>query len=179
MSRSPLIKIFAVLSACLFEPAIYAQELNCTVEFNTQQLQNVSTSVFQSLQEAVNDYMNTTKFSEAQIGTNEKIECRMFFTISEYNDGIAKGSLQVQAIRPVYNTSYTTTLVNFKDNRIDFSYFEGEPLIFSENTMENQLTAILNFYAYLIIALDRDSFAPKGGEEAFDRLKMIVQMAQS
>lgn len=73
MSRSPLIKIFAVLSACLFEPAIYAQELNCTVEFNTQQLQNVSTSVFQSLQEAVNDYMNTTKFSEAQIGTNEKI----------------------------------------------------------------------------------------------------------
>ncbi len=72
MSRSPLIKNICS-SLCLpFEPAIYAQELNCTVEFNTQQLQNVSTSVFQSLQEAVNDYMNTTKFSEAQIGTNEK-----------------------------------------------------------------------------------------------------------
>lgn len=156
-----------------------AQELNCRVEFNTQQLQNVSNSVFQTLQEAVNEYMNNTKFSEAQISSNEKIECQLHFTITDYTDGVANGSLQVQAIRPVYNTSYTTTVLNFKDNKIDFAYSEGEPLQFSENTMESQLTAILNFYAYLILAMDFDSFSLRGGEVFWQRLATIVQQAQS
>lgn len=156
-----------------------AQELNCTVEFNTQQLQNVSESVFRTLQEAAADYMNTTQFSDAQFAANEKIECRLFFTISEYKDNIAKGSLQIQASRPVYNTGYTTTLINFKDNKIDFEYNEGEPLIFSQTNMESQITAILNFYAYLILAMDFDSFSPNGGEPFWNRLKMIVQQAQS
>lgn len=124
--------------------------------------------------------MNTTKFSEAQIGVNEKIECRLFFTIKEYSEeGKFVGDLQIQSTRPVYNTSYTTTLINFKDNRIEFNYQEGEPLIFSENSMENNLTAILNFYAYLILAVDFDSFSPHGGDPFFDRVKLIVQMAQS
>ncbi|MDE6461876.1 MAG: DUF4835 family protein [Muribaculaceae bacterium] len=156
-----------------------AQELNCRVEFNTQQLQNVGTSVFQTLQEAVSEYMNNTKFSEAQIASSEKIECQLVFTITDYTDGVAKGSIQVQAIRPVYNTAYTTTLLNFKDNKIDFSYSEGEPLQFSENTMESQITALLNFYAYLILAMDFDSFSPRGGEVFWQRLATIVQQAQS
>lgn len=156
-----------------------AQELNCRVEVNSQQVQGAGTSVFQTLQEAVNDYMNTTKFSEAQIATSEKIECQLFFTVSEYTDGVVKGSLQVQAIRPVYNSSYTTTLINFKDNKIDFAYSEGDPLTFSENNMESQLTQVLNFYAYLILAMDFDSFSERGGETFWQRLSMIVQQAQS
>lgn len=158
---------------------LIAQELNCNVEVNTSSLQNVGTSVFNTFKEAVSEYMNNTKFSEAQIGANEKIECRLFFTISEYKDGVAKGSLQVQASRPVYNSTYTTTLVNFRDTKIDFSYSEGEPLTFSQNGMESQLTAILNFYAYFILAMDFDSFSLKGGEPFWERLKMIVQEAQS
>lgn len=157
-----------------------AQELNCTVEFNTNQIEGTNRSVFNTLQEAVSDYMNTTTFTPDQFSTNEKIECRMFFTIKEYTeDGIAKGDLQIQATRPVFNSSYTTTLLNFKDSKIDFSYQEGEPLNFTANSMESQLTAILNFYAYLILALDYDSFSPNGGEPYWDRLKQIVQMAQS
>lgn len=156
-----------------------SQELNCRVEFNTQQLQNVSASVFQTLQEAVNDYMNNNKFSEAQIAANEKIECRMLFTITEYKDNTAKGSLQVQSLRPVFNTNYTTTLINFRDTKIDFSYSEGEPLNFNQNAMENQLTQILDFYAYLILAMDFDSFSPHGGDPFWERLKVIVQDAQS
>ncbi len=156
-----------------------AQELNCEVEVNTSSLQNVGTSVFETFKEAVTEYMNNTKFSEAQIAVNEKIECRLFFTISEYKDGVAKGSLQIQATRPVYNSTYTTSLINFRDTKIDFSYSEGEPLTFSLNGMESQLTAILNFYAYFILAMDFDSFAMKGGEPFWDRLKMIVQEAQS
>lgn len=156
-----------------------AQELHCEVTVNTDQVQGTNTSVFQTLQEAITEYMNTTHFTNDQYATNERIDCRLFFTIVEYTDGVLKGDLQVQSTRPVYNSTYTTTLLNFKDNKLEFAYQEGEPLRFTVNTMESQLTAILNFYAYLIIALDRDSFAPNGGEAAFDQLKMIVQMAQS
>lgn len=156
-----------------------AQELNCEVTVNTDQVQGTNTSVFQTLQEAITEYMNTTHFTNDQYATNERIDCRLFFTIVEYTEGVLKGDLQVQSTRPVYNSTYTTTLLNFKDNKLEFAYQEGEPLRFTVNTMESQLTAILNFYAYLIIALDRDSFAPNGGEAAFDQLKMIVQMAQS
>lgn len=156
-----------------------AQELNCTVEFNTDQINGSNKSVFETLREAVTEYMNTTRFSNAQISANERIECRMFFTIKEYNDNIMSGDLQVQLTRPVYNSTYTTTLFNFKDTKIDFSYQEGEPLVFSENSMESQITAILNFYAYLFLAIDFDSFSRRGGQPFYDRLAMIVQMAQS
>lgn len=175
-----LASIILLSAASLFiAPRVVAQELNCEVTFNTDQVQGTNTSVFQTLQEAVKDYMNTTHFTNDQYAVNERIDCRMFFTVVEYTDNVVKGDLQVQSSRPVYNSNYTTNLLNFKDTKIEFSYNEGEPLNFTVNTMENQLTAILNFYAYLIIALDRDSFAPKGGDEAFERLKMIVQMAQS
>ena len=89
------------------------------------------------------------------------------------------GELQVQSLRPVYNSSYTTTLLNFKDTKIDFTYQENEPLVFSETTMESNLTAILNFYAYLILALDFDSFSPFGGDYYFEKAAEVVQMAQS
>ena len=157
-----------------------AQELNCTVEFNTSQIEGTNKSVFEALQSSVSDYMNTNTFTPLQFSANEKIECKLFFTIKEYgDDGVIKGDVQVQSSRPVYNSSYTTTVINFKDDKIDFAYQEGEPLIFSANQMENQITAILNFYAYLIIAMDSDTFAPNGGDAYWERLKQIVQMAQS
>ena len=174
----PLARLAIVVATALCAPAALAQELNCTVEFNTDQL-STNKNVFVTLQEAVTEYMNTTVFTPAQFAVNERIECRMFFTIKEYTDGIASGELQVQSSRPGYNSSYTTTLINFKDTKIDFAYQEGEPLTFTVNTWENQLTGILNFYAYLFLAVDFDSFAPMGGEPYWERLKAIVQMAQS
>ena len=156
-----------------------AQELNCKVELNTDQVQATNKQIFQTLEAAINDYMNTTKFSPAQFSANEKIECRLFFTINEYDDGNFKGDLQVQSSRPVYNASYMTTLINFKDTKIEFTYQENEPLIFSENSMESNLTAILNFYAYLILAVDFDSFSYHGGDAFYERAENVVQMAQS
>ncbi len=170
---------FALLTGLFAINSVAAQELNCEVTVNIDQIQTTNRSVFETLQEAIREYMNENHFTNDQYAVNERIDCRLFFTITEYTDNVLKGDLQVQSSRPVYNTSYTTTLLNFKDSKIEFSYQEGEPLTFTVNTMESQLTAILNFYAYLIIAMDRDSFAPNGGDEAFDQLKMIVQMAQS
>lgn len=157
----------------------FAQELNCKVEINSQQVQGTNKQVFTTLEAAINDYMNTTKFSHAQFAANEKIECKLFFTIKEYNDNTMIGDLQIQSTRPVYNSSYTTTLINFKDSKIEFTYQENEPLVFSENSMESNLTAILNFYAYLILAVDFDSFSLKGGDQFYERAENVVLMAQS
>ncbi|MDE6380304.1 MAG: DUF4835 family protein [Muribaculaceae bacterium] len=156
-----------------------AQELNCAVEVNAQKIEGGSKSVFQTLQEAITEYMNETRFSNATFANNEKIDCRLYLTVSEYNDDRITGDLQVQLSRPVYNSTYTTTLFNFKDNRISFEYREGEPLIFNSTTIDNNLTAILNYYAYLFLALDFDSFSPHGGDPYYERAATIVQAAQS
>jgi len=178
MSRS-LLHILLLLVVLLCRLGAFAQELSCKVEINSDQVEGTYKQVFTTLEQAMNEYMNTNVFTNAQFGANEKIECRLFFTIKEYADDKISGDLQIQSSRPVYNSSYTTTLINFKDTKIDFSYMEGEPLVFALDRMESQLTSILNFYAYLILAIDFDSFAPRGGEPYFERLKTIVQQAQS
>lgn len=157
----------------------YAQELNCTVEVNAQKIEGGSKSVFQTLQEAMSEYMNETRFSNATFSNNEKIDCRLYLTVSEYTDDRITGDLQVQLSRPVYNSTYTSTLFNFKDSRISFEYREGEPIIFNATTIDNNLTAILNYYAYLFLALDFDSFSPMGGDPYYERAATIVQAAQS
>ena len=172
--------IILILTLAVSAFTAVAQELNCSVEINSDKVEGTYKQVFQTLQQAISDYMNTTVFSNAQFAANEKIDCRMFFTIKEYSDdGSISGDLQVQTTRPVYNSSYTTTILNFKDAKVDFTYTENEPLVFSLSHQESQLTAILNFYAYLFLALDFDTFSPRGGEPYWERLKSIVQMAQS
>lgn len=172
-------KILSLLFLALLAASAAAQELNCRVEVNSDKITGTNKSVFTTLQEAITSYMNDTKFTAAQYSPIEKIECTLFFTIKEYDGDKMTGDLQVQATRPAYNASYTTNLINFRDSKVEFTYSEGEPLTFNETNMESQLTAILNFYAYLIIAIDTDSFAPRGGEAAWDRVKTIVQQAQS
>ena len=155
--------VFILLCLGFFSDAS-AQELNCSVEINSEQIQGSNKEVFTTLKQAIADYMNTTKWTDAQFYANEKIECRLFFTIKTYDESnLMTGDLQIQSSRPVYNSSYTTTLFNFKDTNVEFSYALNEPLIFSENSMESNLTAILNFYAYMILALDFDSFSPNSG----------------
>lgn len=171
--------IFAVALALMPFMSAHAQELKCDVEINSTQIQNTSKEVFTTLQQAIADYMNTTKWTDAQFSVNEKIECRMYFTIKTYNDNVMSGDLQVQSSRPVYNSSYTTTVLNFKDTKIEFTYLENEPLVYSENTMESNLTAILNFYAFMIIALDFDTFSLRGGTPYYEKAANVVRMAQS
>ncbi len=172
-------KILSLLIYALLAASAAAQELNCRVEVNSDKITGTNKSVFTTLQEAITSYMNDTKFTAAQYSPIEKIECTLFFTIKEYDGDKMTGDIQVQATRPAYNASYTTNLINFRDSKVEFTYSEGEPLTFNETNMESQLTAILNFYAYIIIAIDTDSFAPRGGEAAWDRVKTIVQQAQS
>ena len=156
-----------------------AQELNCSVEVNTDKIAGTDKNVFTTLQSAISEYMNNTQWGNAQFLANERIECKLFLTVNSYEGTTMKCDLQVQSLRPVYNSSYTTTLINFKDTNVEFDYQENEPLIYSENTMESNLTAILNFYAFLILAVDFDSFSPNGGDLYFEKANNVVTMAQS
>ena len=181
MSNSKFIIRLTMLAILLLSNIFYAhsQELNCTVEINSSQIEGTDKSVFTTLQESITEYFNTTKWTNAQFSANEKIECRFFMTIKEYDGEKFTGDIQVQLSRPVYNSNYTTTLLNFKDTKVEFTYQENKPLIFNENAMESNLTAILNFYAYMFLALDFDSFSPNGGQPYYDKAASIVQMAQS
>ncbi len=158
-----------------------AEELNCNVEINAQKVANANKEVFNTLKEAISEYMNTTRWTDAQFYTNEKIECKLFFTIATYDESSGKmeGDLTIQSTRPVYNSSYTTTLINFKDTKIVFNYQENEPLVFNEMEMQSNLTAILNFWAYMIIAIDFDSFALQGGDPYYEKAANVVRLAQS
>jgi len=171
----------ALICSSAFAITANAQELNCTVEVNSQSVQGTDKSVFTDLQEAMTEYLNNRKWTNTQISPNEKIDCRFFLTVKEYDSGSGnfKGDLQVQLSRPVYNSTYTTTLFNFKDNKIEFEWKQGEPLTYNENNWESELTGLLNYYAYMFLALDFDSFSPRGGQAYFDKAASIVQMAQS
>lgn len=156
-----------------------AEELNCNVEVNTSKVEGTDKSVFDELQEKITEYINTREWTDTQFSANEKIECNLFLTVSKYENDRITGDLQVQLIRPVFNSTYTTTLFNFKDTKIEFEHRLGDQLVFNESTMESNLTAILNYYVYLILALDFDSFSPLGGQAYWDRVATVVQMAQS
>lgn len=158
-----------------------ATELLCEVEVNSDKITDGSKEIFNELKQTVTDYMNTTKWTNAIFGTNEKINCKLMFTISSWDNstGLMKGDLQIQSSRPVYNSSYTTAIINFKDTKVDFNFETGQQLVFSEMEMQDNLTAILNFWAYMIIALDFDTFELKGGDPYYELAANIVRMAQS
>ena len=174
------IALLGLSAAALLLPShSAAQEFRATVEVNADKVEGTIKSTFETLQETLNSYMNETKFSDATFSPIEKIECRLFFTVSEYADDRVKADLQIQLSRPVYNSTYTTTLFNFRDSKIEFNYRDGDPVIYNEAQPDNNLTAILDFYANLMLALDFDSFSPNGGQRFYDKAQSIVQLQQS
>lgn len=181
MKKYFIMLLLALLSTITAVADDEATELNCEVEVNSEKITNGSKDIFNELKQAITDYMNTTKWTNATFGTNEKIYCKLMFTISSWDDatGLMKGDLQIQSTRPVFNSSYTTTLINFKDTKVDFIYNTGQQLVYSELNMEDNLTAILNFWAYMIIALDFDSFELNGGTPYYERAAEVVRLAQS
>ena len=170
--------LIAILGLCSISTS-HAQELEAKVVVNHSKIQGTNTSVFTTLQEAMTEFLNTRKWSNAQYTTREKIACSFNLIVNEYSDDGRFGcSLMVQANRPVYNASYNTTVFNFNDNAVDFNYIEHDKLEFSDEIVDNNLTAVLAYYAYLIIGLDMDTFAPKGGTDVLNKAENVVNNAQ-
>jgi len=159
-----------------------ATELNCEVDVNSEKITNAtSKDVFNDLQKSVTDYMNNTKWTNAIFMTNEKINCKLLFTLTSWDPatGAMQGDLQITSQRPVFNSSYTTAILNFKDTKLNFNYESGQQLVFSEMEMEDNLTAILKFWACMIIAMDFDSFELDGGDPYYEKAAQVVRLAQS
>lgn len=174
--RKGALLIIPLLQFCV--TTISAQELKCVIEVNTSKLQNTHKALFENLEETMRGYMNSTRFSNVQIAPEEKIECRLLLTVDGYDNERVNGELLVQSTRPVYDSSYTTTLLNFRDQKVEFEFSEGDRIIFNREENTSSLAALLDFYAYMILGLDFDSFSLKGGNEFYDNAAAIVNRAQ-
>ena len=171
--------IMALFVALLTTYTATAQELEAKVVVNHQKIQGTNTSVFTTLQESITEFMNTRKWTNAQYATREKIVCSLNLIVNEYSDdGRFACNLMVQSNRPVYNASYNTTVFNFNDVAVNFNYIEHDKLEFSDDMVDNNLTAVLAYYAYLIIGLDMETFALKGGTDILHKAENVVNNAQ-
>lgn len=154
-----------------------AQELNCKVQINTEQISGTDKTVYANFKSVVQEYMNTTHFSNAQLNTTEKIDCSLLFIFKAREGNTHTCDFQIQSSRPVYGSNYTTTLLNFREEFI-FEFQESQTLTFNQTTVSDNLTATLDFWGYVILGMDFDSFSKLGGSPFFQRAQDITSLAQ-
>ena len=177
MIKKTILSIAIILSAYIL---LSAQELNCNVQVVTQQIQGTNKKIFQTLQAAVYEFVNTRTWTNNIYSYSERIECNILINLTDQiSSDEFKGTIQVQARRPVFNTTYNTTMLNFVDNNFHIRYVEFEPLEFNETSYLSNLTSILAYYVYIIIGIDNDSFSFEGGSLYFEKAEAIVMNAQN
>ena len=156
-----------------------SQELNCVVLINDAEIGVSNKKIFQTLQSEIFEYMNNTKWTSSIYKTHERIDCSITINILEaISTNSFRGSLQLKISRPVYNSTYSTSILNFNDKNISFTYEEFQPLVYNENNFDSNLVSILTFYAYTILGYQADTFGYKGGENFFKLAENVVNIAQ-
>ena len=174
---------FILLVAGLFALFTHAnaQELLAKVTINHNQIQGTDASVFDNLQETLEQFINDRQWTSLQFQKNERIACNFNITVTQYDQSsnLFTCTALIQANRPVYNSAYTSTLYNNQDGEFNFEFAQFDQLNFNEEMVDNQLTALIAYYAYLIIGLDLDSFSPMGGEDVLQRCLNLTNNAQN
>lgn len=156
-----------------------AQELNCTVNINSTQIQTSDRGIFRDMKQAIEQFMNTRKWTNDAFKNHERINCNMLITITKMPSiGNFTASVQIQSARPVYNSNYSSLVFNFADRDWEFEYIESLPLEYNDNTFTSNLTSLLAVYAYLILGIDYDTFSELGGTPFFQRAQQVVNNAQ-
>lgn len=154
---------------------VQAQELTFSVKINTLKLQTVDPKVFATLEQAVAEFLNNQKWTEDVFETKERINCNLVLTIQEELSPTSfKADLAIQASRPVYGSTYETRMLNHLDKEVTFSYEQFQPLIYSKNVFNDNLSSILAFYVYIILGMDYDSFSLFGGDEHYQTAQEIL-----
>ena len=174
--------MFAILLTFFFSLSTsLAQELQMKVNINHSQIQGTDVNVFENLQQTIEQFVNERQWTELQFQKNERIQCSLNLTVTKYNrdENSFECTALVQANRPVFNSAYTSTLYNNRDANFNFNFQQFDQLNFTDENIDNQLTALLAYYAYLIIGLDLDSFAPMGGTDILQRCLLLVNNAQN
>lgn len=171
-----------LLLLSLFLPLVLqAQELQAKININHQQIQGTDKAVFDNLQQTLEQFVNEKQWTALQFQENERIQVTFNITVTKYDASSNRFTCTalIQASRPVYNSSYTTTLYNNRDRNFDFDFAQFDQLNFTEEVIDNQLMALVGYYAYLIIGLDLDSFSPMGGTDVLQRCMNLVNNAQN
>lgn len=175
-------KNWVLILVLAFATPAFAQELNCRVTVNATPTaqQTIDKRIFTSLQTQVYEFMNNTQWSTDQFKREEKIECTILINITKVNPPDEfEASITVQSSRPIYNSDYKSVLLNFQDNDFTFRYLEYQQFLFSETNFISNLTSVLAYYANVVIALDYDSYSPKGGTAFWQKAQSIITMAQN
>ena len=156
-----------------------AQELNCTVTINSDQIEGSDKQVYETLKQGIEEYMNQNRWTNMTFAETEKIECSMLIVVKQVLGNSYSCEMTLQSRRPVYGTTYTTPLLNFKDNAFNFTYQEFDRIEWQQNQFTTNLTAMLAYYCYLIIGHDLDSYQRLGGTPCFRMCEEIVNACQS
>ena len=171
----------AVMSLTIGAGNACAQELNATVEVNTSRVDGTNKAVFDDLKPAITSFLNDRRWTNMQYNVNERIKCGITIIVNKYSDdtGLASCEAYISAQRPVYGSTYNTVTISRKDKNFDFYYHQFDQLNFSDDNVDNALTALLAYYAYLIIGIDMDTMSPLGGTEVLDKAMTVVNNSQS
>jgi hypothetical protein len=165
----------------IFTPLILVgQELNCNIQISAQRIQGSNRQVFESMQKDLYEFMNNTVWTNHVFSYAERIDCNILINLTDQLSADEfKGTIQIQLSRPVFNTTYKSTMLNFIDNSFQFRYVEFQPLEFDPTTYRSSLVSVLAYYSYMILGFDYDSFSPLGGTEFYQMAEKIVTSAQN
>lgn len=179
MRKKALLLFFAIMF--ILADAVRAQELQARVTLNYSQIQGTDASVFEDLKQTLTQFINDRQWTNLQFQKNERIPCNFNITVTKYDNSsnLFTCKATIQANRPVYNSTYTSTIYNNTDNDFNFNYAQFDQLQFNEENVDNQLTALVAYYAYLIIGINLDTFASMGGEEVLQQCMNLANNSQN
>ena len=166
-------------SLLLFFFKLSSQQLNCEVVVNSNFINQTEKEIFINLERNIESFLNTNDWDNQSLKNFEKIDCTLIITVLSYSDSFFNCNFEVKSFRPVYNTDYNTNIFLFKDNGVSFNYESNQYILRSDNRFESDLASILEFYANLIIGLDKDTFALNSGKSNFLNSKKILDFASS
>lgn len=160
--------------------SVRAQDLNARVQILSPQIENTNKRLLDVLETSIRDFLNERKWSEDRFQSQERIDCNFTINILEWNGSSNfKAEAQIQSSRPIFGTTYNSTILNISDKEFNFNYTEGQPLDYSDQNFSNNLSSLLAYYAYIIVGLDYDSFSRFAGTEYYEKAQMVVNNAQN
>jgi len=168
--------IYLLIFTCSLQS--FSQELNCDVIVNAQLTGNENVQIFKTLERQLKEFINNTTWTDKTFKPQERINCSMVINITDYNTDIFQATVQVQSSRPVYGSSYSTPVYNYNDKDFDFQYLEFQNMVYNPNQFESNLISVLAFHVYMILGMDADTFAPKGGAEYYKQAQVILNYSQ-
>ncbi len=171
-------KLIAIV-AVIFFGTVQAQELNCTIKINADQVGGTNVQVFKTLERSLSDFVNKTNWTTQKIKANERINCSMFITINEFAGNQFKASIQIESSRPTYNSTYSSPIFNYNDKDFNFDYNEFQILNYNPAAFDSNLVSVVAFYSLIIIGMDADTFAQDGGNPYYEVAQEIANVAQS